>query len=323
MNESETLWDAPRSHCAGDLPAEVSVYEVGARDGLQAESAVLSSGVKVAFVGRLVAAGLRAIEVSSFVSPRRIPQLADAEEVLAALDLDGDVRFPVLVPNLRGLERAMACDVREIAIFVSATETFARRNLNTSLDGALDMARPVVERANAAGMNVRGYVSMCFGDPWEGYVEPRTAAGVVGRVFDLGCSSVSIGDTIGVATPGAVGAVLKEIRNAKIEMSRLAMHFHDTYGQALVNIREALSFDVREFDASAGGLGGCPYAKSATGNVATEDLVWMLHGLGVRTNVDLMSLVRTSVWMARHLGHPSPSRVVAALANVAGQRAET
>ena len=257
MTGSRTLWDAPRPHGVGDLPAEVSVYEVGARDGLQAESAVL-------------------------------------------------------VPNVQGLQRAVDCNVREVAIFVSATETFARRNLNTSLEGALEMARPVVEGAIAAGMNVLGYVSMCFGDPWEGHVEPGTAAGVVGRVFDLGCSSVSVGDTIGVATPGAVGAVLEEIRNARIDMSRVALHFHDTYGQALANIREALSFDVREFDASAGGLGGCPFARRATGNVATEEVVWMLHGLGVRTNVDLMSLVRTSVWMARHLGRPSPSRVVAA-----------
>ncbi|MDQ4008110.1 MAG: hydroxymethylglutaryl-CoA lyase [Actinomycetota bacterium] len=296
------------------LPARVTVYEVGPRDGLQNEQATVSVEVKAQFVSRLVEAGLGVVEATSFVHPTWVPQLADAEDLLDRVDLGGPVRMPVLVPNNRGLERALAKGVREIAIFGSATETFARRNLNRSLDAQFAMFEPTVARAREAGLDVRAYVSMCFGDPWEGEVPVGQVVEVGRRLFDLGASQLSLGDTIGAGTPGHVRALLAAFGEGGLGVDRLAMHFHDTYGQALSNALTALHCGVTTLDASAGGLGGCPYAKSATGNLATEDLVWMLDGLGVDTGVDLESLVRTSVWMAGELGRPSPSRVVQALA---------
>jgi hydroxymethylglutaryl-CoA lyase len=220
----------------------------------------------------------------------------------------------VLAPNEAGLRRALDAGVSEIAIFGSATESFARKNLNRSLDEQFAMFEPTVRRARDAGMDVRAYVSMCFGDPWEGDVPVGQVVGVGKRLFDLGASQLSLGDTIGVGTPGHVRVLLDAFNDAGLSDDVLAVHFHDTYGQALVNAHAALQHGVTTFDASAGGLGGCPYAESATGNLATEDLVWLLHGLGIETGVDLESLVRTSVWMADVLGRPSPSRVVAALA---------
>jgi hydroxymethylglutaryl-CoA lyase len=226
-------------------------------------------------------------------------------------DLRG-VRLPVLVPNERGLDRALALGVREVAVFGSATESFAKANLNRTVDESLAMFEPVVAKARAAGATVRGYLSMCFGDPWEGPVPVAQVAGVARRLFDLGCDELSLGDTIGVATPGHVVALLDAL---DIPVDRIAVHFHDTYGQALSNTLAALQQGVSIVDASAGGLGGCPYAKSATGNLATEDLVWMLDGLGVETGVDLNRLTATSVWMAEQLGRPSPSRTVRALSH--------
>jgi hydroxymethylglutaryl-CoA lyase len=223
------------------------------------------------------------------------------------------VRYPVLVPNRRGFERAMAAGADEVAIFVSATETFAKQNLGTTLDGAIEMAAPVVAASRARGLPVRGYVSMCFGDPWEGRVEPEQPAAVSARLAELGCATISLGDTIGVATAGQIAAVLDRVEAAGVPRNRVALHLHDTYGQALANVLAGLEAGVTEFDSSAGGLGGCPYAKSATGNLATEDLVWMLEGLGIETGVDLGTLVETSRWLATKLGRPSPSRVVAAL----------
>jgi hydroxymethylglutaryl-CoA lyase len=296
------------------LPEQVDIYEVGARDGLQNESAVIPTEVKVELISRLVGAGLRTVEATSFVSPRWIPQLGDAAEVFAALPTSPGIRYPVLVPNEAGLDRALAAGAREVAVFASATETFAQRNLNRSLDGALDMFAPVVGRAQAAGCGVRGYVSMCFGDPWEGAVPVAQVVSVAVRLIDMGCQQLSIGDTIGVATPGQVTALLEAFSAVGIGTERVAVHFHDTYGQALANTLAALEHGVTTVDSSAGGLGGCPYARSATGNLATEDLVWMLEGLGIRTGVDLDALVATSVWMASVLGRPSPSAVVRALA---------
>ena len=307
--------DFPDVHPRDDLPRSVSVHEVGARDGLQIEKTVIDTAVKIEFIRQLGAAGLTAIEATSFVSPRWVPQLADAADVLAGLDLDDGRRYPVLVPNERGFDRALAAGAREVAVFVSATETFAAKNLASTVDGALEMATPVVARAAEAGLPVRGYVSMCFGDPWEGRVDPDATARVAARLLELGCDTISLGDTIGVATAGHVRAVLDAVTAAGVGVDRVALHFHDTYGQALSNVLAGLEAGVTEFDASAGGLGGCPYAESATGNLATEDLVWLLHGLGIETGVDLDALVRTSVWMAGHLGRPSPSRVVAALAD--------
>jgi hydroxymethylglutaryl-CoA lyase len=299
------------------MPERVRIYEVGPRDGLQNEQGVVPTEVKAEFVRRLVAAGLPVVEATSFVHPRWVPQLADAAELLDRLvdDLGEKARdMPVLVPNERGLDRALEKGVRHIAIFGSATETFARRNLNRGLDEQFAMFEPTVARARGAGLDVRAYVSMCFGDPWEGAVPLHQVVEVGKRLFDLGASQLSLGDTIGVGTAGHVTALLAAFNEAGLPNESLAMHFHDTYGQALSNTTAALRCGITTFDASAGGLGGCPYAKSATGNLATEDLVWLLDGLGIEHGVDLGSLVETSTWMAARLGRPSPSAVVKALA---------
>jgi hydroxymethylglutaryl-CoA lyase len=257
------------------------------------------------------------VEATSFVHPRWVPQLADAAELLTLLagrigDRARDL--PVLVPNDRGLDRALELGCRHIAIFGSATETFAQRNLNRSLDEQFAMFEPTVRRARDAGLEVRAYLSMCFGDPWEGAVPVEQVVAVGKRLLDLGAGRLSLGDTIGVGTAGQVGALVAAFGAAGLGTDRLAMHFHDTYGQALANAYAALQAGVTTFDASAGGLGGCPYARSATGNLATEDLLFMLRGLGVETGVDLDAVVATSLWMARYLGRPSPSAVVRALA---------
>jgi len=296
-----------------ELRGPVTIYEVGPRDGLQNEQAPVPVEVKEELVRRLLAAGLPIVEATSFVHPRWVPQLADAEELMTRL---GDVGrdLPVLVPNERGLDRALELGCRHVAIFGSATETFAQKNLNRSLDGQFAMFEPVVRRARDAGLDVRAYVSMCFGDPWEGVVPIEQVVGVGQRLFDLGASQLSLGDTIGVATAGHVGALVDAFAGAGMRRGDLALHFHDTYGQALSNVQAGLRAGVTTYDASAGGLGGCPYARSATGNLATEDLVWFLTGLGIEHGVDLAALVETSTWLAAHLGRPSPSAVVRALA---------
>ncbi|MGW1278317.1 hydroxymethylglutaryl-CoA lyase [Streptomyces tsukubensis] len=295
------------------LPARVTIHEVGPRDGLQNEKTTVPTGVKAEFVHRLAAAGLTTVEATSFVHPSWVPQLADAEELYPLLgDLPG-VRLPVLVPNEKGLERATALGARSIAVFGSATETFARRNLNRTVDESLAMFEPVIGRAKADGIRVRGYLSMCFGDPWEGPVPLARVVRVARRLHELGCDELSLGDTIGTATPGHVRALLDRLDEEGVPVSVLAVHFHDTYGQALANTLAALERGITTVDASAGGLGGCPYARSATGNLATEDLVWMLQGLGIETGVDLGLLAATSSWMAEKLGRPSPSRTVRAL----------
>ncbi|MFI6453183.1 hydroxymethylglutaryl-CoA lyase [Streptosporangium amethystogenes] len=300
----------PQRIGAEGLPEQVTIYEVGPRDGLQNEAAVVPARVKAEFIARLAAAGHRVIEATSFVHPKWVPQLADASELLAAMERVPGVRYPVLVPNERGLDRALEHGVQEIAVFASATETFAGRNLNRTLESQFDMFEPVVARALAHGLKVRAYVSMCFGDPWEGPTPIAQVVSVGRRLLDLGCFELSLGDTIGVGTAGHVAALIEAFGDP----SRLAVHFHDTYGQALANTLTALREGVTVVDASTGGIGGCPYAESATGNLATEDLVWMLHGLGVETGLDLPSLVETSTWLAGRLGRPSPSRVVQALA---------
>ena len=306
-----------RAPVAG-LPQRVRIYEVGPRDGLQNESGVIPTATKVAFMQRLADAGLEWIEATSFVHPKWVPQLADAAEVLAGVGAVVDagaegLRLPVLVPNERGLDRALASDVNDIAIFASATETFAQRNLNRSFATQWEMFEPVTELARSADMWVRGYLSMCFGDPWEGEVPTEQVVQAVLQLVEMGCAEVSLGDTIGVATPGQVIGLLEALVGAGVSLDKVAVHFHDTYGQALANTLAALQAGVTTVDASAGGLGGCPYAESATGNLATEDLVWMLDGLGVETGVDLERLVAASVWMADELGRPSPSRVVTAM----------
>ncbi|MCN9239342.1 hydroxymethylglutaryl-CoA lyase [Streptomyces sp. RY43-2] len=299
---------------AQDLPARVRIHEVGPRDGLQNEKRTVPVEVKADFIRRLAEAGLTTVEATSFVHPKWVPQLADAEE-LFPLVADLPVELPVLVPNERGLDRALALGARRIAVFASATESFAKANLNRTVDEALGMFDPVVRRAKDRKARVRGYVSMCFGDPWEGAVPIHQVVRVCKALMDMGCDELSLGDTIGVATPGHVLELLSELNEEGVPTSALGVHFHDTYGQALANTLAALQHGVTTVDASAGGLGGCPYAKSATGNLATEDLVWMLHGLGIDTGVDLDRLVATSVWMAAHLDRPSPSRTVRALSH--------
>ncbi|WP_270886754.1 hydroxymethylglutaryl-CoA lyase [Pedococcus sp. 5OH_020] len=304
----------PQREPDAELPDRVTIYEVGPRDGLQNEKSVVPAAVKAEFVRRLAAAGLETIETTSFVPPTWVPQLADASEVLAELGQVGlGRRRPVLVPNERGLDRALEAGVGAVAIFGSATETFARKNLNRTVAESIEMFAPVVTRARDAGVWVRAYVSMCFGDPWEGPVPVEQVVDVGTRLMDLGADQLSLGDTIGVGTTGQVRRLLDAFSARGVGPERIAVHFHDTYGQALANTLTALRHGVTVVDASTGGLGGCPYAKSATGNLATEDLVWALDGAGVTTGVDLAQLVKTSVWMAEHLGRPSPSRVVRAL----------
>ena len=306
------MTDLPMTVPGDGLPDRVTIYEVGPRDGLQNEACLIATEVKAELIRRLLAAGLPIVEATSFVHPTWVPQLADAEDLMSLLGAAGR-DLPVLVPNERGLDRALELGCRHVAIFGSATETFARKNLNRSLDEQFAMFEPVVRRARDAGLDVRAYVSMCFGDPWEGAVPIGQVVSVGRRLLDLGASQLSLGDTIGVGTAGHVTALLGAFRESGTDLADLALHFHDTYGQALANAYAGLRAGVTTFDASAGGLGGCPYAKSATGNLATEDLVWALDGAGVRTGVDLDALVKTSTWLAGHLGRPSPSAVVRAL----------
>lgn len=271
--------------------------------------------VKAELVRRLAQAGLPVIETTSFVPARWVPQLGDAEDLIGMLGEEGrGFNRPVLVPNLRGLERAQACGVSAVAVFASATESFAQANLNASKAESLARFEPVVAQARAAGMWVRGYVSMCWGDPWEGSVDPAAVSDVVFALHTMGCDEVSLGDTIGVATAGHVRSLLSRLADDGMPRDAIAVHFHDTYGQALANSLAAIEDGIGVVDASAGGLGGCPYAHSATGNLATEDLVWALHGMGIETGVDLAALVETSLWLAERLGRPAPSRVVRALA---------
>jgi hydroxymethylglutaryl-CoA lyase len=295
------------------LPDRVTIWDVGPRDGLQNESTTVPVEIKVELIERLVDAGHTVVETTSFVHPNWVPQLADAEQVLERLIRRPGVRYPVLVPNARGLDRALEHGVTDIAVFGSATETFAQRNLNRSVDESLEMFAPVVARARAADIRVRAYLSMCFGDPWEGEVPLAQVVDVATRMLALGATELSLGDTIGVATPGRVAALLTRLGDAGVPVDRVAVHFHDTYGQALANTLEAMRHGVAIIDAAAGGLGGCPYAKSATGNLATEDLLWQLDGLGIDTGVDLAKLAETSAWLAEQMGRPSPSRTVKAL----------
>lgn len=296
------------------LPRRVTVVEVSPRDGLQNEARPVSTETKVALIERLADAGLRVIEATSFVSPQAVPQLADAEAVLARLKRRPAVRYPVLVPNEKGFERALAAGVDEIAIFGSASEAYSRRNLSRSRAEAIEMFRPVVTRAKAEGLRVRAYLSMVFADPWEGPVprEQAVAAGL--RLLELGCDELSLGDTIGVGTPGQVQDLIGGYLEAGVDAARLAVHCHDTYGQALANVLAALEVGVSVVDASAGGTGGSTVAPGASGNLATEDLVWMLDGLGIETGVDVRAVARVSAWMAKELGRELPGRAARALA---------
>jgi isopropylmalate/homocitrate/citramalate synthase len=290
------------------LPARVSIVEVGPRDGLQNEAARISTAAKIAFVDRLSAAGHTRIEVSAFVSPRWVPQMADAADVLAGITRRPGVRYSALVPNVTGLTRARQAQVDEVAVFPAASDTFSARNLNQSIDASFEGVRAVCDEARAAGLPVRGYLSTAFGCPFEGHVPPAKVAELTARLLDLGVYEVSLSDTIGVAHPAQVRAVL-ELVTTRVPASALALHFHDTRGTALVNVYAGLEAGVATYDASAGGLGGCPYAPGATGNLATEDLVYMLDGLAVVTGVRLDGIIEASRQMEPHVGHPLPSRV--------------
>lgn len=304
---------APQVQPEPGLPARVTVFEVGPRDGLQAETDIIPAAVKTQLCRRLYAAGTRDLEVTSFVPPTWIPQLADAEEVVNALEVPTGARAVGLVPNIRGLRRALDAGIRDVSVVVSATESFAHANLNTTRTGAIDRAVEVVAAATAGGVPVRGYVSMAFGDPWEGAVDMSAVTEAATALFDAGCGTVALGDTIGVATPGYTAAVIHETLATGIPVESLALHLHDTYGQSLANVHAALRLGVAEFDSSVGGLGRCPYAKGATGNLATEDLVWMLHGLGIETGLDLHALAATTLWLSRIRNVRASSNVARAL----------
>jgi hydroxymethylglutaryl-CoA lyase len=286
----------------------VRLTEVGPRDGLQNEGVPVPTDAKVAFVRALVAAGLREVEVSSFVRADRVPQLADAEDVFARLGPPpAGVTYLALVPNARGLERALASRVGKVAVFTAATETFNRANVGASVDESIERFRPVVRGARKARVPVRGYVSTAFFCPFEGKTDPRRTADVAARLLELGCDEVDVGDTIGAATPPDVAAVL-DVVLAEVPLERLVLHFHDTRGTALVNVLEGLRRGVSAFDASAGGLGGCPYAPGASGNLATEDLVYLLDGLGVASGIDFAVLRAASAGIERELGRPLPGK---------------
>lgn len=290
-------------------PDRVRIVEVGPRDGLQNEAAHVPTREKVAFVNRLADAGLSAIEVSAFVSPTWVPQMADAADVFAGITRRSGVRYTALVPNLKGLARARDAGVDEVAIFPAASETFSRRNLNQTIEEAFAAGKAVCDEARAAGLRVRAYLSTSFGCPFEGAVPPARVAELAARLIDMGASEVSLSDTIGVAHPGQVAAVLSQVATRRIPVGRVALHFHDTRGTALVNVYAGLEAGVTTFDASAGGLGGCPYAPGATGNLATEDLVYLLDGLGIATGVRLDAVIDASRAIEPHVGHPLPSRV--------------
>jgi len=285
----------------------VTVVEVGPRDGLQNEHATIVTADKIEFVNRLSAANLPVIEVSAFVSPKWVPQMADASEVFAGITRRPGIRYTALVPNLAGLDRALNAGVSEIAVFAAATETFSRKNINQSIDESLSNYRQVCDRAREAGLHVRGYLSTAFGCPYEGDVAPERAAEIAARIIDLGVFEVSVSDTIGIAHPGQVPRVLEAVL-ARVPVDKVSLHFHDTRGTALANVLASLPFGVRTFDASAGGLGGCPYAPGAAGNLATDDLIYMLDGLGIETGVSLAALTAASIFIESKLDHRLPSR---------------
>ena len=293
------------------LPQSVRVVEVGPRDGLQNIAVTVPTSVKVHFVDLLSASGLPVVEVTSFVSPRAVPRLADAAEVFGAVARRPGTRYPVLVPNLKGMERALAAGAREVAVFTAASEGFTRHNINATIEESLQSFQPVIELARREGVGVRGYVSTAFGCPYDGYVPPAQVLEVTRRLFELGVEEVSIGDTIGVATPGSVRAVLGALLE-RFTAERLAVHFHDTRGTALANVLAALELGIATVDAAAGGLGGCPYAPGASGNLATEDLLYMLHGMGIETGVDLDAVTAATRYLAAQLGSDPSSKYVKA-----------
>jgi hydroxymethylglutaryl-CoA lyase len=294
------------------LPNTVKIVEVGPRDGLQNEKQVVATDTKLALIARLADAGLTAIEATSFVSPKWVPQMADNAEVMARIERRPGVSYPVLTPNLKGFEAALAAGADEVAVFGAASESFSQKNINCSIAESLERFEPVMDAAKAAGVKVRGYVSCVLGCPYEGEIRPDAVALVAGTLFEMGCYEVSLGDTIGTGTPGKTQRMLEAVMR-RVPVARLAGHYHDTYGMAIANIYASLELGVAVFDASVAGLGGCPYAKGASGNVATEDVVWLMNGLGLDTGVDLDRLADTGAWISGVLGREPASRVARAL----------
>jgi hydroxymethylglutaryl-CoA lyase len=300
-----------------NLPRKVRIVDVSPRDGLQNEPKSVPAAVKIELINRLTDAGLPAVEATAFVSPKWVPQMADNAEVMAGIRRKAGVAYPVLVPNMKGFEAAAAAGAGEIAVFGAASETFSRKNINCGIAESLERFRPVVAAAKKHGMRVRGYISCVAGCPYEGDVRPQAVADVAASLHEMGCYEISLGDTIGVGTPRKARAVIEAVAK-KVPVARLAGHYHDTYGQALANVYASLELGVRSFDSSVAGLGGCPYAKGATGNVATEDVIYMLDGLGIETGVDLAKLFRAGQFICRELGREPASRVAKALAAKSG-----
>jgi len=296
-----------------NLPKRVKMVEVGPRDGLQNEPESVPATAKIALIDALGAAGLRVIEAGAFVSPKWVPQMADSAQVLAGIARRPGVAYPVLVPNMKGFEAARAAGAMSIAVFGAASETFSQRNINCSIAQSLARFAPVAAAARAAGIDVRGYVSCVLGCPYEGDIAPAAVAYVAARLFDMGCAEISLGDTIGVGTPGRAQAMIRAVAE-RVPLERLAVHFHDTYGQALANILACLELGVATVDSAVAGLGGCPYAKGATGNVASEDVLYMLNGLGIETGVDLERLAAAGRAICDRLGRTPASKVALALA---------
>src|SRR5882672_11562523 len=294
------------------LPRKVRIVDVGPRDGLQNEPKSVPASVEIELIERLQDAGVPAVEATAFVSPKWVPQMADHAEVLAGIRKRPGVAYPVLVPNMKGFEAAHAAGAAEIAVFGAATETFSRKNINCSIGESLERFAPVVAAAKARGIRVRGYISVVAGCPYEGEVRPAAVASLAGELYGMGCYEVSLGDTIGVGTPKKIRAVIEAV-GRKVPMAKFGGHYHVTYGQALANIYASLELGVKTFDSSVAGLGGCPYAKGATGNVATEDVVYMLDGLGIDTGIDLHKLFRAGQFICRELGRPTVSRAGRAL----------
>jgi hydroxymethylglutaryl-CoA lyase len=295
------------------LPRRVKIVEVGARDGLQNEAQVVPTAVKVSLIDRLAAAGLTTIEAGAFVHPKRVPQMADTADVLAGLARRPGVRYPVLVPNETGMARALAAGAEEVAVFAAASESFSQHNINCSIDESLARFAPVMDAAAAKGVPVRGYVSCVLGCPYEGEISSARVAEVSARLVGMGCYEISLGDTIGVGTPGKARAMMESVA-ARVPLGQLAVHFHDTYGQALANIHACLELGVATVDSSVAGLGGCPYAPGATGNVASEDVLYLLDGLGIETGVDLAKLVAAGTFISEHLDRQPVSKVALAMA---------
>ena len=295
------------------IPSSVRIVEVGPRDGLQNEKQIVPTETKIEFIRRLAEAGLKTIEATAFVSPKWVPQMADHAEVLRGLAHGQGVTYPVLVPNMRGFEAAVAAGATEIAVFAAASETFSQRNINCGIAESLERFAPILAAAAAATIRVRGYVSCALGCPYEGEVAPAKVSDVAAALFDRGCHEISLGDTIGVGTPNRTAKLIDTVAR-RVPLDRLAGHFHDTYGQALANIYAALLAGVHVFDASVSGLGGCPYAPGAAGNVATEDLLYMLNGMGIETGVDLDRLISAGAFICEKLNRPTQSRVARARA---------